>query len=334
MAAVHSGSMDIVVTAVPETGPAQTTEAEQTTSVVDVEQIVDGKMRCLMLCCPCKYFSDPNAMGMDCCMTSTGLQAIPPLIQIGGTHRSSISIPRWFVVVRAVLSVLMVYITIFSIAVTAARGAGQWWLIWMTNWSLLLCTALMMVRIYSTVTIFALQQEEDTATVNNGETKDLKRELAMSMMDLRADRPLWRLYVAQNVLLQVSVPVMATVCLGYFMFEMPGSWNTAGEAINAIQVHSVSLLCVWGDFMLSAERYPFKSVIWPCVFGFAYLVWTGIYGLAGGHNDDGDPYIYENTSSVTSAAIISVITVLQAMFFAVMASLLKRFILTRSAVFQ
>jgi hypothetical protein len=59
------------------------------------------------------------------------------------------------------------------------------------------------------------------------------------------------------------------------------------------QVHGANFLLMAIDFMLSAAPFRFAHM-WSCyAYATAYLLFSSMYYVAGGHNADGKSYIYE-----------------------------------------
>ena len=121
---------------------------------------------------------------------------IPPLIQIGGTYRDLSSIPKWFVVFRCIVCVLMWYIIIMSLALYADQGVFRWWFIYLTNWNQTLGTVVATIRCGSTISIYRSFKDS-----KDGFTDELKD----------VDPGYRRLVTLQIILTAMSIPLVTLV---------------------------------------------------------------------------------------------------------------------------
>eukprot|EP01083_Nonionella_stella_P035193 96140_1 len=255
-----------------------TTEQELQTKT---ESETSCKDRLSLIFCPCKYYNDPKVTTTDClsCGHETVLNDIniPPLIAMSGTYIGSDPIPMWFIVLRTILSILMVYIFLFRFIEWSIEGnAGYFW-IYFTMWTHVICTASMIMK---TICTFE---------VNAKRHKDNDYNLSQS---LSSDDPMWKLYIWNSILSQMSVPAVAMLSLNYFAFVCTFRWSSAMSAVESIQIHGGNMILVWLDFYLSAERMYYKASVWPILLGTVYTIWTIIFELTLNMNDQGDPYIY------------------------------------------
>ena len=106
------------------------------------------------------------------------------------------SIPKWFVVLRCVVCVLMWYITITSLVLYADAGVFRWWFIYLTNWNQTLCTVTATIRLVATISIWRSFKDS-----NDGLTDHLK-DISLKYR---------RLFKVQTILTAMSIPLMTMV---------------------------------------------------------------------------------------------------------------------------
>eukprot|EP01083_Nonionella_stella_P159041 518394_1 len=258
-----------------------TTEQELQTKT---ESETSCKDRLSLIFCPCKYYNDPKVTTTDClsCGHETVLNDIniPPLIEMSGTYIGSPGsdpIPAWFVVLRTFLTSLMIYIWLYRFTTWAVRGhAGYFWIYW-TQW------------IHTLLTISMILKNICTFTVNAKRRKDEDYNLNQS---LSSDDPMWKLYIWNSVVTQMSLPAAAMLTLNYFAFVCKFKWSSPVRAMDSIQIHGGNFVIFWLNFYLSAERMHYKSFIWSGLLGTLYTIWTIIFEITINMNEEGDPYIY------------------------------------------
>ena len=113
-----------------------------------------------------------------------------------------------------------------------------------------------------------------------------------------------------------------------------GQYASDIDMINSLQIHAGNTLILWLDFLLSAERLYYKGCFWPILFGTIYTIWTVVFELAIGFNEERDPYLYSDydwSDSMTPIAyyLASAVTLT---IFTILATFIKNIILICSGV--
>eukprot|EP01083_Nonionella_stella_P159042 518395_1 len=168
----------------------------------NTESTTSCKDRLSLTVCPCKYYNDPHVTTSDCfsCGHEKALKDtnIPPLIEMSGTYIGSDLIPMWFIVLRTILTILMIYIWLFRFIKWSLLGyAGYFW-IYFTQWTHTLCTASMIVKTICTIKVNANRRKNDDYNLSQS---------------LSSDDAMWKLYIWNSVLSQISVPAVAMLTL-------------------------------------------------------------------------------------------------------------------------
>eukprot|EP01084_Bolivina_argentea_P186432 321358_1 len=115
--------------------------------------------RILMVFCPCTYFNEPNVATQDCCLCCHEIPlqdvvTIPPLVELSGTYIGRDPIPKWFIFLRAFISIFMVYILVFNVIFYVNKGNPAGPLMYFTQWTHFICTISMVVKMYSTYKVY------------------------------------------------------------------------------------------------------------------------------------------------------------------------------------
>ena len=101
-------------------------------------------------------------------------------------------LPSWFIALRILLTVCMVYMTVMNLTIYALAGYPEFWPIYFTNWAQCWCTATMIVKCVSSLKMARLTDDE-------------------LVKPLEPHDKTWRLYLAQSVMLQTALPAISLV---------------------------------------------------------------------------------------------------------------------------
>ena len=206
---------------------------------------------------------------LPCCNDKV---AIPPMIRIAGTYFDMKTIPK------CIVFILMWYITIFSFSLWSSRGYTRFWFLYLTHWSMMLCSATVTIRLASTISIYRSHEKcNDRLSLTDDQLESSKYR---------------RLFTCQTVLTETALPVMTLVMIIFWTIDFKGSFPSALLAFNSLQTHVLDCVVMWVDYILSAEALHYKSMIWPIVFGTVYQIWVIIFEFAHWKNGNGEEYIY------------------------------------------
>ena len=169
----------------------------------------NSKMTCgqrlKMLFCPCSYACKPAIASVDCCLccheaSKQHLLDIPPLIEMSSTCvNAETPIPLWFVILRTVLTIGMVFMILLNFGWYAQDGNAAYWFIYFTQWNFLVATISMITKTISTHTVYQLLKRESVFDNENPQN-------ALYISELKAHTHLWKLHIVQDILLQTSIP--------------------------------------------------------------------------------------------------------------------------------
>jgi len=185
---------------------------------------------------------------------------VPPLIQMAGTHCGSDSAPSSLLMFRCTALVVMLWITALSIY--QKHNEMEYYLIWLTNWTQLLCLVTATVRVVSSAKIRWCH----SATDDDDPFGDLESR----------SRSLRTLYTVQSILTPTALPVATVVALMYWTagIDTFSSHDRTLKNINKFQVHGINALLMWMDYLISAELIRFRSVLKPFMFWTIYSAWN------------------------------------------------------------
>lgn len=214
-----------------------------------------------------------------CCLPDFN---IPPLLQISGTHFQANVIPSWFLAFRSIVLLAMLWITAFDIYI--CWDVIEWYLIWLSQWTQLICLFTVSVRFISSTMI----------RFGGDLSKNIKWRLHDPFPSL--PRSLQNLYRVQSILTQTSLPMVSLVTLLYWMFIYDPSFcaNNIWCTLDQVQIHGGNCLVMWLDHLLSAEGAQFKclAMILPISVGTLYTIWTLIFQYTLVEGPFGHRYIY------------------------------------------
>jgi len=249
-----------------------------------------------------------------CCYSTI---QVPPLIEMAGTYFDAKQIPKWFVALRSTIMVLMLYILAMALYVKADKGEIEWFLIWLTNWTLIVLVITVIVRFSSTIYVLT--------KIPTDRLSDPLEELTPALRLLHHN---------QHVLMATGLSATSVVALNYWAFTYdPSDKGTTIQQLHRVQVHGINALLMWVDYLLSAERMRWKSIMYPCLFGILYAIWSIIFDFTIEVNEDGDHYIYsflDWSEGVTEPLIFTLATVVLLSLFTALGVFTKNMILIKT----
>ena len=171
----------------------------------------------------------------------------------------------------------------------------------------------MIIKCISTITIYKIRDNQ----LLNGYTK------------------IWKLYVIHNILLQTIIPSLTLIVCNYWVFIYNGQFSSTLSMYSSILVHGVSCIIIWIDFLISAEKMYYKSIIWPVLFGIMFTIWSIIFEIMNLQNQNGDEYIYEVYDwgeSIEIPILFCFISMIIVIIISVFATYIKNVILIRATI--
>ena len=218
--------------------------------------------------------------------------------------------------------IVMVWISALSIY---EEDEIEYYLIWFTNWSQLLCIITVVVRVISTGII--MFRDDMTPEI-----------LRTDLESLRSLSPLLRrLYTVQSILSQTALSMTSGAAIAYWVAQNStySSHDPKLKNVNKFQVHGVNALYMWIDYLISAERVECKSIIWSLTFWTLYTIWNIIFEFTIKEvpDDDGpQKYIYEVTdwsAGVQKPLMMYVVGLIALCVVTILAVCVKNMILVR-----
>jgi len=215
---------------------------------------------------------------------------MPDMLQIAGTYLVFHTIPNWFVALRVVVLVVMLWISALTLYQSSMNHEIWWHFIWLTSWTQSLCLITAAIRLTSTLIVrnHNNQYSADVSTPNQRARYDTDRGSMLSSYSC--------LFTVQCKLQRIALPMVTLIALQYWIMEFDASKWTGDllTEMDRIQSHGVNAILMWTDYLLSAERIYYRSAILPIVFGVIYVVWTVVFEFTFHENPRGDPWIYES----------------------------------------
>ncbi|XP_026759047.2 protein rolling stone-like [Galleria mellonella] len=203
--------------------------------------------------------------------------------------------PIPLLVVRMLLTALALGILVFSLV----EGASPYWLIYLTNWGLLLITMMMVSGLL--VSCVAVCKA-------NFETKELPWYVSTY----------WFLY---NIV--VTNAFMITALYWILLYE-PGSYEEGGRRLLWLDIstHAMNSCIALIEVLASRTPVRFLHFYQPLSVGAWYAAFSGIYYSAGGTDSNGNQYIYEvldwregkRTGAVVAASVAGLLAVYVALW--------------------
>ena len=226
-----------------------------------------------------------------CCCKKAG--HIPVLMEIGGTWISSQHIPIWWIVFRLLSMLYLIFSVALNIYVKFIdKGYGFWfYFYYLTSWGNIVAMLSAIIKFASTVEAWMVVKANNRSSLcDDGQYKK------------------W--FICQKILLWTSLPALTLVAMLYWVLlyhphytDLSGLWGFV-----SINNHSITLVPVVIDFILSSERYFYKNVVWPIGFGSAYLLWTVLFEAFGLEAQDGSTYLYRYINWSEDAVLASIIS--------------------------
>ena len=192
-----------------------------------------------------------------------------------------------FLMYRCITSVYVLVWLVQGIA-----GIGSKYFIYLTNWSFILLTLYLFVAATSSTLKFIIHRSHGSQSEPHQEhdDQDVHIQRRESQTTLGAD------YTTNVVWYQKVQWLLATVALEYALFVSILYWSFVhdeGDEVSAVNVHvhainGVISIC---DIMASGTMIRVLHVVYG-MFGAVYIVFTVIYYVTGGTNEDGVKHIY------------------------------------------
>ena len=243
------------------------------------------KQRCAMCFIPCVFWKREDITRRDFCLCRHEIgevekfNHVPVLMEIGGTWTSSkrTSIPIWWIMYRLCSMIYLLWSCVFTMYQKyIARGYGFWfYFYYLTLWGNTTAMLSTIGKFISTIKAYQV--------IKNGMRSDLSNYDRYRM-----------LFVFQKITMCISVPALTLVVISYWALIYDSSYIdlTGWDGYDSINVHGITFVPIFIDFLLSSECYYYKNAIWAGLFGCAYGLWTIIFDAAKLKNQFGDPYIY------------------------------------------
>ena len=167
---------------------------------------------------------------------------------------------------------------------------GSKYFIYLTNWSFLLLTLYLFVAAISSTLKFIIHRSHGSWSKPHHEHND-QHVQSESQTIIGAE-------CTTNVVWYQKVQwLLATVALDYALLVSILYWSfvhdedDGASAVN-VHVHAVNVIIAIYDIMSSGTVIRLLHVAYGLMFGAAYTVFTIVYYVAGGTNEDGERHIY------------------------------------------
>ena len=178
----------------------------------------ENNLGCLQRLCmfvwPCTYLNDPDIASSDCCLCcheSAKVKEldIPPLIEMSGTWISPQNpIPRWFVISRITLTVLVVTISLYNFILYIISGNAQYWFIYFTQWNISMASISMILKSISSMIVYRSIQ-------NRAVYDNVTPYSRLYTTELSPTSNLWKLHIAHDIFLQITIPAETLVVIKF-----------------------------------------------------------------------------------------------------------------------
>lgn len=168
-------------------------------------------------------------------------------------------------IVRLILAMTAVGMTCWSIAFFANR----WWLIYLTNWGLLLVAGTML----SALLVSIMAKRRDLSN----DTEELPWYVSMY-------------WLLTNV--NVTIALLITILYWALLFSTEIERSTAAFALD-IFTHGLNSFVSLIELFASRTPVKLAHIYQPLALGLWYAAFSAIYYAAGGLNQEGNPFIYD-----------------------------------------
>ena len=172
--------------------------------MASTKQQITCKDRLAMLFCGCLTINNQKLFttdGCSCCHERE-LVHIPPMIEMAGTWIGKDPLPIWFIVVRIICTLLMIYMFILTIVWYCLESDPKYIFIYFTTWT---NTLGMLSMIMKTIT--------SCKAYNISKTEPNSLHKLITPQDAS-----WKLYVGNSILVQVTVNAVGMVCMKLSIF--------------------------------------------------------------------------------------------------------------------
>lgn len=191
-------------------------------------------------------------------------------------------IPCWFVFLRFFVLLGLMWITGLSIYVGSKEHHLHWFHIELVHWTQTLCLLTAMVRFATTIAV-----KKRSNKLNNSAPSRLT-------LDFRGLSRSWKcVHTLQSKMQRIALPMVTMMVIDGWMirqiiFPMDGDiW----EQLNVMGLYCLSAVLMWVDYLLSAERIYYRSVLSPIFVLTLYTFWNATFVYV--H----DGYVEEDDSS-------------------------------------
>ncbi|XP_049831522.1 protein rolling stone-like isoform X1 [Schistocerca gregaria] len=187
--------------------------------------------------------------------------------------QDGISVP--YLIYRAVVAIFFLAVFIVSlvgISMMQTTSVPGWkWLIYLTNWGITMCTIQAIVALVI-VSIAKLKEKHQVSAEAGTDTMPLH----------------YKIYWAIH-----TIATTAAVCITISYWSVvykPGQHPL--DAVN-ILTHAMNGIMMTIDLLIIAHPLRIGHMYLPLFFAFVYVIFSGIYYLAGGTDRFGRTYIYD-----------------------------------------
>lgn len=198
--------------------------------------------------------------------------------------------PIPMLVLRMVLATVALAILIWSLV----EAPTPYWLIYLTNWGLLLLTSLFICGlVMSFMALFNRSYD----------TKELPWYASLY----------WAVF---NISITISIMITALYWLLLYSTEVRDEMDERAFWLD-VSTHGITSCLAVAELLLSRTPVRFLHVYQPLSMGLWYAVFSGIYHVTGGTDVNGNPFIYEildwsqskRSSIIVAASMVGLIIV-------------------------